>query len=982
MKPLIALLLSLFLLLLSLDAKAQQPLFRHYSVDEGIPSSEVYQSVQDSRGYLWFATDRGVARFDGHRFKVFTTANGLTDNTVLGFFKDKLGRIWLQNFSGKLSYFEGDQLHHVNENPNSLSYQNAIYANKDTVWYNSNHVSEDTRIYYTDLKTGKNGEYRQPQSNFHTLFFNSRENGVQFGPDSLILTNKKFSFGAGRFKIYYDRKQINRLVFKNAIQRAIQVGPDLFLSGNLNMIYLLGPNGLVVERVLPKQFITLFQDEDGSIWVGLFKGGIYRFKTYQELIDFFSKKGAGYEEHFLKNESVSSISRDSEGGLWFTTLESGVYYTPSIQTRCYTTRDGLLEDKVAHIMLKKPGEMLANLHGGQLLAIQDKKIEQIEGVEDPYSVHGFLIKRLNNKIWYTKYSGVYELGDDNRLEHFLLSGYVLAHWQKNEEESWIFNYEGLTHLRGKKIEAIYPPGPIPRITAICGSNDSLWLGTLTGLYVLDKGKYVSMAPKEPLLSARVTAMSSSGSSLWIATHGSGIIIRQNGKNYTIRTNNGLASDLCNTLFLESDSVMWVSSFLGVSRIAFTTSPFSYSVKNYTTANGLISNEVNDVSIDGDFLWVATNKGISVLNTKTFEKAIAPPIYITCVKANGHDLNGTHKLEHNANSLHFQFVGIAFRDAGRLKYKYQLVGHDNTWKYTSQPEVQFNNLHPGNYIFKVVAYTASGQSEVPAIYSFTIRTAWYSSSWFILLVIALILLLIAVGFKLVVGMEKRKSTARVELNKRIAQLELRSLQSQMNPHFIFNALNSIQKFIGRNDQDSAYRYLAKFGSLIRSILNNPSTGFHTVQEEIALLELYLQLETLRMDHNLSYSILVDPHINPENILLPTMIIQPFVENAVWHGIMPLKGKGHITITLELLNKQLSCTIRDNGIGRKAAEALKATRQSTHKSTGMKITQERLAMLSLTEDLSSHISISDLEGSNESGTIVELILPIKYQVDENH
>jgi LytS/YehU family sensor histidine kinase len=199
---------------------------------------------------------------------------------------------------------------------------------------------------------------------------------------------------------------------------------------------------------------------------------------------------------------------------------------------------------------------------------------------------------------------------------------------------------------------------------------------------------------------------------------------------------------------------------------------------------------------------------------------------------------------------------------------------------------------------------------------------------------------------------------------------------MNPHFIFNSLNSIQKFIVRNDAESAHRYLSKFGSLVRTILHNSSRAFLPLADEIHSLELYLQLESLRLEHNFDYKLDIDPSIEVHTMMIPAMIIQPYVENAIWHGIMPLPHKGRLDLSFRLKGEALLCTIRDNGIGRKKSAELRKERQVQHQSKGMKITEDRLNILALTEDLASTININDIDEDGITGTVVQLILPVKY------
>ena len=207
------------------------------------------------------------------------------------------------------------------------------------------------------------------------------------------------------------------------------------------------------------------------------------------------------------------------------------------------------------------------------------------------------------------------------------------------------------------------------------------------------------------------------------------------------------------------------------------------------------------------------------------------------------------------------------------------------------------------------------------------------------------------------------------------MELRALRAQMNPHFTFNTMNSIQHFIKKNKSEDALKYISKFARLIRMILDHSSEARITIEKDLEALRLYLDIESLRFDQQFSYEIHIDETIDESYDKIPPMLIQPYVENAIWHGLTNKVGGGKVLIDLKEQDDQLTCVIEDDGIGRKQAAELKPT-NPTHKSYGMMITEERLKLLNITNDQSMHLHIEDLlDGSNESsGTRVTLTIPI--------
>lgn len=219
---------------------------------------------------------------------------------------------------------------------------------------------------------------------------------------------------------------------------------------------------------------------------------------------------------------------------------------------------------------------------------------------------------------------------------------------------------------------------------------------------------------------------------------------------------------------------------------------------------------------------------------------------------------------------------------------------------------------------------------------------------------------------------------LEANKHTLQLELRSLRAQMNPHFIFNSLSSIHRFIWSNSQEEASDYLTKFSRLMRMILDNTQHTFISLNKEVESLRLYLDLERLRCNGVFDYHIRVSEEINDEEVMIPPMIIQPYVENAIWHGLVHKSGKGVLDIDMMLKGRTLVCIVADNGIGRKRAMEIKEKKGMSHRSMGMKVTEGRIDLIrKINNSRETNVTITDLEDETGSaaGTQVVITLPVE-------
>ena len=308
----------------------------------------------------------------------------------------------------------------------------------------------------------------------------------------------------------------------------------------------------------------------------------------------------------------------------------------------------------------------------------------------------------------------------------------------------------------------------------------------------------------------------------------------------------------------------------------------------------------------------------------------------------------------------------------------LEGYDKEWQEVKEKKENssyYFNLPPGKYVYRVKAFNSDGTKAEKAI-TIHINPPWWQTWWFRT---SAIILLAATFYLLIRWWLHRKfrlQLERTERGKQLAELEMQALRSQMNPHFIFNSLNSINRFILQNNKAQASEYLTKFSRLIRLILQNSQEALIPLESELESLQLYLELEAVRFDYHFDYKISVPNDMDIEVLKVPPLIIQPYVENAIWHGLMQKEEKGHLEIKLFQEEDSLCCRITDDGIGRKKAAELKSKTASSHKSMGMQITASRIEMLQQKKQMDTYIKITDLVLADGSagGTEVMLKIPI--------
>ena len=520
-----------------------------------------------------------------------------------------------------------------------------------------------------------------------------------------------------------------------------------------------------------------------------------------------------------------------------------------------------------------------------------------------------------------------------------------------------------------------------RIFSVYTNKKTIYIGTKLGLYKLQNNLLISLADSLPLLSCRIEAITSVNDTLFLATKGYGVIVFANHKIIAqFNEANGLASNICKSIFKVKDHSIWIGTNRGISRLKLDETG-KYNCRTLNLSNGLVSNEINQILEYEDQLYIATNNGIGYFKIKdAFDEQKQIPINIEKCLINNlkKDFSKALNLNYDENFIQIFYKGIYLKNEGDITYKYRLEGLDTDWTITKNTFVQFTTLPAGHYKFVVYALNSNGAiNSKPAIISFNIPKPFWKTWWFYLLIILIVASLIVLIYKKRINYIWKIENQRMLTNVKIAEYELKALRSQMNPHFMFNAINSIQNFVLKNDSTSAQKYLTKFARLIRSVLENSKHEFVLLTKEIETLELYIQLEALRSSFSFDYEIIIDESLDSGHFHIPPMIIQPYVENAILHGLVPLTDKrGKLTLNFSHHHQTLNCIIDDNGIGRKKAMELKHKKDLGKISLGMEISEDRIELLNIQTNLFTIVNVIDKQENGVSvGTRIEISIELK-------
>ncbi len=465
--------------------------------------------------------------------------------------------------------------------------------------------------------------------------------------------------------------------------------------------------------------------------------------------------------------------------------------------------------------------------------------------------------------------------------------------------------------------------------------------------------------------------------------------------FALTDKDGLANPRVKQLIVDDKDRIWMGTNRGISMLDESRTNFT----NYDPSDGLQGWEFSEPSpfktYDGYFCF-GGRYGFNMFHPDSIKRnTFIPPVVLTRITIRDQPLKMDSsysklkllRLSHKQNFFSFEFAALNYDHPEKNRYTCQLVGFDKKMvELGTNNTISYTNVPPANYKLIVKGSNNDGAwNEAGYELDLIITPPFWATWWFRTIMIALFVGAVYLFFKLRENRIRKEQTRQTAINKQIAEIRMIALRSQMNPHFIFNSLNSIQHFITIRQKEEAINYLSKFSKLIRKILENSRENTVSISNELQLLELFIQLEQLRFNHKFDYHIEVDEKIDRENTEIPPLLIQPYVENAILHGLINKDGKGDLWFSMEKDNGSLICKIEDNGIGRAKAQEIQDKKTSRHKSLGIKVTNERISTLSSLLDYKMEVVIEDLfetsealeQTSQPAGTRVTITIPVKEE-----
>jgi len=926
----------------------------NYTINDGLPSNETYDIFQDSKGYLWIGTDNGVVKYDGHSFKTYTTNDGLTDNTIFRIQEDYKGRVWFMTYNRKLCYLEDGVFQPYVYNDqfiNSIKHIRLGEIINDFRIDTNNNV----QIVLTNLSQVHINSHGEVSVNALSHHHPKRKKMFRFKNDS--------DFLALELTTNYQHENFSKFLFSN-----------------------------ITDAVYH------YFSNDSIIAINNNKG-----------LNFYDKKSKNKIRSIFHKYTITGLTVDFEGGYWFTTINHGILYVPNFDLTIYRTEN--YENTRLNSIIPLKNNLAFHLKCNDLLILDDslhlfeinKNISLGDfntsslrnGIkfESPIilkqSITGFnsIIKYDSNKalcpsnrgliiIDFTeqKYKMPESIPGQKTVLNFDTSCYSIT-WLYNKIDGDSFFYG----LPDKKILNRVVSSSNPKIFKILNdSKNNIWLATMKGLFNFERQSesLKKIDHSNDLFSNRIEDIIETDSGhLVLGTKTKGLFIwdRYDNSLESINETHNIPHLSVNHLVYDSlKKNIWAATNKGVQNISSSNS--NYLSKLVLNKYDLVqSSNILQIAFLKNNIFFTYDNGIGRIPLKFINKRLPPPfLYFQSIYSNGIKQQDQVRYEFSfdSNNIEVNITGISYKSQNDLIYKYQLLPVNTQWQTTSNSNILFNALAPEDYTLKIKAINIDGiESKVKTI-QFSITPAFWMTWWFKISVVIIALL---IGYRFSMRtIQAYKSQA--ELQQSLSEMQIMSLQSKMNPHFIFNSLNSIQNYILKNEKQKANEYLLEFSKLIRTTLKNSNSPSISLAKELETLNLYVNLEKKRILKDFKYSEIIDPLIDIQNCIIPSLLIQPYIENSIWHGKVYSHPKGEISLKILLKKETLFFTITDNGIGIKNAESSKINK-SKHESVGSAVTKKRIELLAELNNEMSKVTISELDTKQQTfkGTIIKFSTP---------
>ncbi|MEN9598139.1 MAG: hypothetical protein RL596_450 [Bacteroidota bacterium] len=954
---------------------AQFPYTQKFAHPVQPPTQVIYDMLNDKEGYIWLATDKGLYRFNGHSFKeiVFSETN-LRSISYLQ--QDPQGVIWCMNFYKELYYVQNDSLKKFALKDKGID-RSSVFLNvavtENDIW-----IGATKKIYQISKKTGLVSRTIISNESIGITYINT-------------LNNKMIAYSGKGYLLQFPAKERSwkPIPFVLGASRMLCTGKQITVAS-------LGKKrapGFIIEDSGIRKIPAINLPEEAYIYHFASTGGSKQWICAQTGAYLWDTE-TGKTTCVLPNERVSDVVKDFQGNYWISTLDNGLFVCPSLSNILYKVHPGNSMDNIMRVELLSNTKVVTGSSKG-LLATFDVGKNTVFHYNLP----------ISSEVEFIKYDTKNKLIFNNRG--------ILKELQKNVVEEYNYSKAIVRDKDNNIIVASFGSAYI--INNNFGKYTQRLPVINNSLYAQFKKIYVGNKTDSVLLirdiRSNAALMAADSTRFWVAYEDGLYEYNYNGHIYAITKPNG-APIIARSLIEKANGQL----------VAGTTTDGIYfiqqrkSVKHFSVTEGLKSNNIKRCFLYGEDVWVLTDESIDIIDSKT--KTVAGLLdelgleelqvndfavnrerfFIATTNgllvnrqpqaiqhqiirfpkfeaiANGATFLSNSFLPYNKNNISFQLEALHFKSATSLFYRYKLVGLDTAWRTAAYfiTSIPYNRLAPGKYIFQIQASDAGGKYKSEMLrFDFTISPPFWKRWWIIIIIFLSIAGLVYFSMR----WWTNRLLARETLQEKLLKSQLVALRSQMNPHFLYNVLNTVQGLVYDNKKIEASNLLGNFSDLMRKTLESSEKQLQTLKDETENLRLYLELEKARFDGDFSYQIQIDLIDDLSILLIPSLLLQPLAENAVKHGLMHKQGAKLLTISFNAVQEGMLIQIDDNGIGRKQSMIINERNKNKPKSFATKALDERVTLFNKLYAIPIRYSIIDkLDNNDQSlGTCVELLIP---------
>ncbi|GAB3963177.1 hypothetical protein GCM10028805_65760 [Spirosoma harenae] len=964
-----------------------------------IAHNTILDICEDKSGTIWVATVNGVSRYvkEQNTFVNYlleaNSPEAFSNNVVNNILCDRTGTIWATSLGGLFEFLPDQNrfkaYQHDPANPASLS-SNLI---------NRNSLVEDPtqpRLWMGSSKGLNCFDLNKK------IFYNYRHNPQQI---AAFTDHRIYPLAFDRLGqlLFVDDQQHQFITYNQKTNQATNISPSLRNS----------------KLVAMPSLSSIFVDKENNIWLSSWNNQILHRNTATNT--WIQLRHDDADQNSINSNFFWDALLTRDGAIFIGGLYGLSIYKPTdaystifnpadafLQLASTSTISALAEDDAGKIWIASHWEALIAY---DLIKHTYTAYPVAGHAKQPLSVNGvYFLRFIEGELWictgkgiqifnpvtrqYRPFTGI--PASEKLQESYV--GWVFQDSHKtiwfNAASRWLIQYNPQTKAyKRHNLDRLSGSVDITNATSVAEDKQgNVWFGTYLGrLYQYDVARqtftvHVPNSNQSPrVLQQPINDLwIDPKDNIWIASEGGGLIRYDPRKNQfkSWMESDGLLMDVCKRLLVDRQGKLWVGSYEGhtifdpvnerviIPRVGYGQRENNFfSDAQYRLKNGdlLIANASNLIRVDMDRISRSQPAPKPVIsNLAVFEKS--RPLY-----ANTPPIELTYK----ENFFTFSFSSLAAPGGTPIEYSYRLTNYDPEWVFSgNRTFATYTGVKGGHYTFEVRARTQQGNWSSSQTLPVYIRPPFWQTGWFQITLIGVVLGLIVLAAR---SREKKlilQQAEQSEFRERLAAMEMKALRSQMNPHFLYNSLNAIRLFVLQNDSDNADKYLVKFSRLMRLILDNSRQEWVTLASELEQLQLYLELEQLRFDQKFNFLIETSPDLKSDTLLIPPMIIQPYIENAILHGIAHKKEQGMIWVRIKPTDDYLECIVEDDGIGRQKAAELKSKTPTSHKSVGLKVTAERLQLIGQRNGKQTRVVVIDKEDDDHQALGTQIIIELPF------